>query len=98
MVIDFCLPSLMIAPILPSAEYPQNIIEDLSKTYDIVTIDGVSIAKELGNSKVLNCVVLGLAAKYIGFSEKEWLSVLTETVPQKTIDINVSAFKAGYNN
>lgn len=84
--------------VIGAREYPQDIIENLSKTYDIVTIDGVSIAKELGNSKVLNCVVLGLAAKYIGFSEEEWLSVLTETVPQKTIEINVSAFKVGYNN
>ena len=56
----------------------------------------VKIAEELGNPKVLNSAVLGLAAKHIGFTEEEWLSVLVATVPQKTVDINVKAFKAGY--
>ena len=56
------------------------------------------IAKELGNSKVLNSVVLGLAAKHIGFGEDAWLEVLKATVPPKTIDINASAFKAGYES
>ena len=57
-----------------------------------------AVAKELGNSKVLNSVVLGLAAKYIGFSEEEWIKVLEATVPQKTIEINKKAFMAGYEN
>ena len=40
--------------------------------------------------------MLGLAAKYIGFSEDEWIKVLEATVPPKTIEINKMAFKAGY--
>ena len=76
--------------------YPESIIEKLSQNHKIYTIDGGAVAKELGNSKVLNSVVLGLAAKYIGFSEEEWLEVLRSTVPQKTIEINTKAFMAGY--
>ena len=76
--------------------YPEGIIEKLSQNHKIYTIDGGAVAKELGNSKVLNSVVLGLAAKYIGFSEEEWLEVLMSTVPAKTIEINTKAFKAGY--
>ena len=71
-------------------------MEKLSSEHKLYTIDGGKIAVELGNSKVLNSVVLGLAAKYIGFTEEEWLSVLTATVPQKTIEINKEAFKRGY--
>ena len=78
--------------------YPENIIENLKKAHDVYTIDGVAIAKELGNSKVLNSVVLGVAAKHIGFNYDEWIRVIEKTVPQKTIDINKSAFDAGYNS
>ena len=82
--------------VIGAKEYPEGIVEKLSREHKLYTIDGGKIAVELGNSKVLNSVVLGLAAKYIGFTEEEWLSVLTATVPQKTIEINKEAFKRGY--
>ena len=82
--------------VIGASEYPENILENLEKTHTIHTIDGGKIALELGNSKVLNSVVLGLAAKHIGFSKDEWLNVIKKTVPQKTIEINEKAFLAGY--
>ena len=82
--------------VIGASKYPENIIEELKKEHQVYTIDGGAVAKELGNSKVLNSVVLGLAAKHIGFSEEEWLEVVTKTVPPKTVEINVSAFKKGY--
>ena len=82
--------------VIGAAKYPEEILENLEKSHKLYTIDGGAIAKELGNSKVLNTVVLGLAAKHIGFTEEQWLETLKATVPQKTVDINVKAFKAGY--
>ncbi len=76
--------------------YPENIIERLSKNHKVYTIDAGKIALELGNSKVLNSVVLGLSAKIIGFEKDCWLQVVKETVPQKTIEINEKAFILGY--
>ena len=84
--------------VIGNASYPEGIIEKLSGEHTLYKIDGKEIAKNLGNSKVLNTVVLGLAAKHIGFTEEEWLEVLRSTVPQKTIEINTLAFKAGYEN
>ena len=82
--------------VIGAAKYPEGIIEKLSENYTVHVIDGGAVAKKLGNSKVLNTVVLGLAAKHIGFSREEWLEVLRSTVPPKTVDINTLAFKAGY--
>ena len=82
--------------VIGAAEYPNGIIEKLAANHVVYTIDGATIAKELGNSKVLNSAVLGLAAKHIGFSKEEWISVIEKTVPQKTIEINKSAFLKGY--
>ncbi|MCQ2387540.1 MAG: indolepyruvate oxidoreductase subunit beta [Clostridia bacterium] len=82
--------------VIGSAEYPKNIIEDLSKEHKVYSIDGKKIANELGNPKVLNSVVLGFAAKYIGFDKKDWLNTVEMTVPPKTIEINTQAFNKGY--
>ena len=84
--------------VIGAAKYPEGIIEKLSEEHKVFVIDGGAEAKKLGNSKVLNTVVLGLAAKHIGFSEEAWLEVLRSTVPPKTVEINTLAFKAGYGN
>ena len=84
--------------VIGAAKYPEGIIEKLSAEHKVFVIDGGAEAKRLGNSKVLNTVVLGLAAKHIGFSEDAWLEVLRSTVPPKTVEINTLAFKAGYGN
>ena len=55
----------------------------------------MGIAKELGNSKVLNSVVLGYAAQFIGFDRETWLGVLESTVPPKTVELNRAAFLRG---
>ena len=82
--------------VIGAKAYPEGIIEKLSVEHKLFSIDGGKVARELGNSKVLNSAVLGLAAKHIGFTEEEWLQVLRATVPPKTVDINVAAFRRGY--
>lgn len=82
--------------VVGASSYPENIIEELKKQHTVYSIDGGAIAKELGNSKVLNSVVLGLSAKHIGFTKEEWLEIVRSTVPAKTIEINEKAFMRGY--
>ncbi len=84
--------------VIGASKYPENIIETLNENHKVYTIDGLAIAKELGNSKVLNSVVLGLAAKHIGFSKEEWVEVIKKTVPPATIELNEKAFEKGYNH
>lgn len=79
-----------------ASQYPENIIERLKSKHIVYSIDAGAAAKELGNPKILNSVVLGLAAKHVGFSENEWLDVIEKTVPAKTVDVNKKAFKVGY--
>ncbi len=81
-----------------AAEYPENILEELQKQYTVYAINGDKIAQELGNSKVLNSVVLGLAAQHMEFSKEQWLRVLSSTVPPKTVAINTEAFECGYRH
>jgi len=82
--------------VIGAAKYPENIIEGLKSEHSLCVIDAGSIAKEIGNSKVLNTVVLGLAAKHIGFDKEKWIEVLQATVPPKTVEVNTIAFNKGY--
>lgn len=77
-------------------EYPEGIIDALRAEHTVYAIDGQKIALELGNSKVLNSVVLGYAAEYIGFDKETWLDTVASTVPPKTVEINQKAFARGY--
>ena len=79
-----------------AAEYPENIIEDLKKKYTVYSIDAMAEAKKLGNSRVFNNVVLGLAAKHMDFTRQQWLDVIASKVPQKTVGINQQAFLVGF--
>ena len=82
--------------VVGAAKYPENIIEGLEKSHKLYVLNAGEIACQLGNAKVLNTVVLGLAAKHIGFDKEMWIDVLQKTVPQKTIEINTKAFEKGY--
>lgn len=82
--------------VIGAKTYPEGIIEALKETHKTLSIDAMEIAKALGNSKVLNSVVLGFAAKHVGFEKDAWLSMIEKTVPAKTIDINKEAFMKGY--
>ncbi len=82
--------------VIGAAEYPQNIIESLGEAHPVFSIDAQSIALELKNAKVLNSVVLGFAAKHIGFERELWLDTVASTVPPKTVEINRAAFLRGY--
>ena len=79
-----------------SAEYPKNIIENLSNDHTVYSVDAMSEAKKLGNQRVFNNIVLGLAARHMDFTKDEWLKVIEEKVPQKTVEINKKAFLTGY--
>jgi len=96
MVINDCKIDPMTV-VIGAKTYPENIIENLKKEHTVYVIDANEEAKKLGNSKVVNVVVLGLAAKLIGFEKEDWVETIKKTVPQKTIDINVNAFNVGYN-
>lgn len=79
------------------AQYPENILEDIEKEYRVDRVNAMEEAKKLGNSRVFNIIVLGLAAKHMDFTKEDWLKVIEETVPKKTIEINKEAFLLGYN-
>ena len=78
------------------AQYPDNIIEDLKKDHKVIAVDAMAEALKMGNSRVFNVIILGVAAKHMDFEKDMWIEVIKNTVPPKTIDINIAAFEKGY--
>ena len=76
---------------------PEKIIENLSKEYKVISVDALSEARKLGNTKVFNVVILGVAAKHMDFTPDQCNAVIERIVKPKFIDINKKAFETGYN-
>lgn len=81
-----------------AAQYPEQILENLRKEYTVYSINAQKKALELGNPRVFNIIVLGMAARHMDFDREEWLKVIEKTVPPKTVEINKKAFLLGYQS
>lgn len=79
------------------ATYPENIIENLEKEYKVIAVDSMAEALKLGNSRVFNTIILGVAARHMAYDKAQWEEVIRSTVPPKTVDLNLKAFETGYN-
>jgi len=85
--------------IIGKAKYPGGIVEKIKNNYkNVVTIDALNIAKQCGNIKAVNTVLLGLLAKSTSIDKEIWIESLKENVPPKAINVNLKAFNEGYSN
>lgn len=83
--------------IMGKAKYPEAIIKRLKEAdISLQSIDGLRIAKECGNIKAVNVVLIGLLAKTTNIPVSVWESALEEVIPAKLLDVNKKAFAAGY--
>ncbi|MDI7816427.1 indolepyruvate oxidoreductase subunit beta [Clostridioides difficile] len=93
---DYEMPS---APILTGrVDYPENIIDDIKEKVDVTVIKAVDIARDLGNEKVMNVVLLGALIKALQIEDDiDWEKVVSQQVKPKFIEINIKALKEGMN-
>lgn len=84
--------------IIGKAKYPENIIEKIKDNYgNIISVDALNIAKQCGNIKAVNMVLLGVMARLTQIEKEVWLESMKEVIPGKFIEINLKAFEAGYS-
>lgn len=80
-----------------AATYPENIADKISAAADLKTIDALSLAKEAGNIKAVNVVLIGVMAKSTDIPYEKWVETIKITVPEKFLEVNLKAFELGYN-
>lgn len=80
------------------AEYPTDIIEKIKALdIDIIAADALSLAKEAGNAKASNVVLMGVIASKMSFDENIWKDAIRTCVPEKFLELNLKAFDLGKN-
>lgn len=80
------------------AVYPSDeVIEKALRavTDKILYVDGLEIARGLGNKNLANTVLLGALAKEMDVDPEIWLDVIVKRVPQKYVEQNKAAFWKG---
>ena len=80
-----------------AASYPENIVEKLSAVADVTALDALSLAKEAGNAKAVNVVLIGVMARASDIAYEKWVETIRSTVPAKFLEVNLKAFDLGYN-
>ncbi|MDR1668436.1 MAG: indolepyruvate oxidoreductase subunit beta [Oscillospiraceae bacterium] len=62
---------------------------------DCLQIDALALAKEAGNPRCENVVLLGAASKFLNFTRDEWESAIREHIKPQHIEVNLKAFTLG---
>jgi len=76
-------------------DYPQGIIEELSAKVPTTAIDAAKLATELGNSKVMNVILLGATVKSMGLDTLDWERIIKENVKPALAELNIKALQLG---
>lgn len=78
------------------APYPENVKFHLEAMgFHVDAVNAFEIANTLGNPKLDNIIIMGMLSRYLPFTISTWETVIRESVPAKTIELNLSAFKIG---
>jgi indolepyruvate ferredoxin oxidoreductase beta subunit len=80
------------------AHYPTE--AELRAAYDSLTdclalVRGSAIARELGNVRAANVVLLGALSTFVQVPRETWLQVIEARVPPKYVELNRQAFLRG---
>jgi indolepyruvate ferredoxin oxidoreductase beta subunit len=90
---------LQIAPpsvLMGQDPYPADLVLRIQDHFpDFLLLDGQKIARDLGNVRAANTVLLGAVSRRLAIAEEFWLVALEKMVPPKALDVNKKAFLIG---
>lgn len=86
----------IVPPALDVNQYPQNVLSRIKERgHKAIPLKAQDVAQKLGSSKVENSVLLGVLSLFLPFEEKIWRETIAQSVPEKTVDLNIRAFEEG---
>lgn len=79
-------------------EWPADINNAIKAAIkNVKIIPALDMAKQMGNVKVMNTIMIGAISVKTSIPEEIWIEALKALVKPKFIEINIAAFKAGRN-
>ncbi|MBR5783465.1 MAG: indolepyruvate oxidoreductase subunit beta [Clostridia bacterium] len=83
--------------IIGAAQYPENLVQKIGETVEVIAMDALTLAEQAGSSKAVNIVLLGQLSRHFDFTEEEWMTAIEQSVPSKFLELNKKAFTLGRN-
>ncbi len=81
-----------------AAQYPQDLVQEMRTAgLDVDAFDALGLAREAGSAKAVNIVLMGYLSRSFEFTEEEWLQAISQSVPEKFLELNQKAFLLGRN-
>lgn len=78
------------------ASYPDNILDELkSRGINVVALDAFAIAREIGELRTANVVMVGAMSNFLSVSPQIFLDVIDQRVKKQFCEVNKKAFQAG---
>ena len=76
-------------------DYPSDVIEILESKVKTIVVEASKHAAELGNSKVMNIILLGTIIKSMELEHINWEKIIKDNVKPAFVDINIKALELG---
>jgi len=83
---------------IPDYPYLNKAFQSLSEKIKVIQIDADKMARDVGNPKASNMVMLGAASPFISIEEEiiiKGIKTIFEKKGEKIVEMNIAAFKAG---
>lgn len=78
------------------ASYPENVLDSLlDKGITLVKVDALERAREVGEVKTVNVVMVGALLPFLPVDPAVCKEVIEQRVPEKFREVNLRAFEAG---
>ncbi len=76
--------------------YPYDALERMKKKLaNVIGVEADAIARELGNPRLVNTILLGVMSGYLPFDTESWNEAIKTKVKPKFVEINLTAFERG---
>jgi indolepyruvate ferredoxin oxidoreductase beta subunit len=88
----------LVPPIVSTglASYPEDAESILQReTWAPVLVDAQQLANQLGNPRLVNTILLGVASRLLELPHRTWRRVVSERVPKAYRELNLAAFEQG---
>jgi len=78
------------------ASYPTGILDELRKRgINVVALDAFAVAREIGELRTANVVMVGAMSNFLAVSPQIFLDVIDQRVKEQFREVNKKAFTAG---
>lgn len=87
------IPSMSV--ITGEEEYPDDVLAEIESHVNAKVVDATRLARELGNEKAANIILLGTIIKAMNLDDIDWDHILEKNIKPQFVELNKKALKVG---